>query len=85
MDTLRPADHRPEALVSPTKPEAEAYRLLLTMITSLHVIQLLLPAPVALLDPQHKMMSLELVITVGRLATLVVLGALLVLLIKYVR
>ena len=85
MYTPCPADHQPEALVSPTKPEAEAYRLFLTMITSLHVIQLLLPAPVALLDPQHKMVSLNLVITVGRLAALVVMGALLVLLIKYVR
>ena len=74
MDTRRPADLPPEALAPPTEPVSFSFRLFLTLvvvsnlITSLPVLQLLLPAQVALLDPQHKVVSLGLVTTVGGLA-----------------
>jgi MFS family permease len=77
MDTLRPADFPQEVLQSPTKPVSFSFRLFLTLvavsvtITTFPVLQLLLPAQVALLDPQHKVVSLGLVTTVGGLAALV--------------
>lgn len=76
MDTLRPTDLPPEALVPPTEPVSFRFRLFLTLVvvsnlvTTFPVLQLLLPAQVALLDQQHKVVSLGLVITIGGLATL---------------
>ena len=76
MDTRTPADLLPEALQTPTEPVSLSFRLFLTLvavsntITLLPVLQLLLPAQVALLDPQHKVVSLGLVTTVGGLAAL---------------
>lgn len=77
MDTPRPADLPPEILAPPTEPVSFSFRLFLTLvvvsnlITSLPVLQLLLPAQVALLDPQHKVVSLGLVTTIGGLSALV--------------
>ena len=77
MDTPRPADLPPEILAPPTEPVSFRFRLFLTLVvvsnivTSLPVLQLLLPAQVALLDPQHKVVSLGLVTTIGGLSALV--------------
>lgn len=78
MDTRRPADLPPEVLAPPTEPVSFSFRLFLTLvavsnlITFLPVLQLLLPAQIALLDPQHKVVSLGLITTLGGLATLAV-------------
>jgi len=77
MDTYRSADLPTEVLAPPTGPVSFRFRLFLTLtvmsslITSLPVLQLLLPAQVALLDPQHKVVSLGLVTTIGGLSALV--------------
>jgi len=80
MDTRTPADLLPEALQTPIEPVSLIFRLFLTLvavsntITLLPVLQLLLPAQVALLDPQHKVVSLDLirsVRTTGRVSILI--------------
>ena len=76
MDMLRPTDLQPEILQSPTEPVSFSFRLFLTLtavsltITTSPVLQLLLPAQIALLDPQHKVVSLGLVTALGGLAAL---------------
>src|SRR5215468_1858798 len=73
MDTHHPADLPPEALAPPIKPVSFSFQICLTLltvsnlITAFPVSQLLLPAQVVLLDPQHKVLSLGLVSTVSGL------------------
>jgi MFS family permease len=77
MDMLRPTDLQPEVLQPPTEPVGFSFRLFLALtatsltITTFPVLQLLLPAQVALLDPQHKVVNLGLITTLGGLAALI--------------
>jgi hypothetical protein len=77
IDTRPPTDIPPDALASPTEPVSFSFRLLLTLavtsslITLFPVLQLLLPAQVAFLDEQHKVVSLGLITTLGGFAVLV--------------
>jgi hypothetical protein len=77
MDSRCPIDLPPEALASTTELVSFGFRLYLTLtvtsslITLFPVLQLLLPAQVAFLDPQHKGVSLGFITTLGGIAALV--------------